>query len=410
MYDIRKISKDILYIGCSDRKLALFESAHPIPNGISYNSYLILDDKTVLMDTVDKSCSGQFFQNLEAGLDGRDLDYLIIHHMEPDHCALIEDVVALYPEVKIFTTAKSVALIKQFFDFDIDSRVIVVKEGDTLNTGKHEFVFTLAPMVHWPEVMVSYDKTDKVLYSADAFGSFGAINGNLFDTGIDFEKDYLDEARRYYTNIVGKYGPQVQMLLKKLSALEIEAIYPLHGLIIKENITKYIEKYDKWSKYEAEKKSVLIAYSSVYGGTENAANILAGKLADKGINSIKMYDVSQTHYSYVLSDAFKYSHIVFATTTYNNGVFETMENLLHNIAAHNLQNRKVVLIQNGSWAPTCGQAMKTILEGLKGTEIIDESICIKSALKEEQLSELDCLADKIALSIKESEKVLQTVG
>ena len=409
MYDIRKISEDIIYIGCSDRRLALFESAYPIPNGVSYNSYLILDEKPVLMDTVDKACSGQFFQNLEAGLDGRNLDYLIVHHMEPDHCALLEDVISVYPEVKIVTTAKSVTLIKQFFDFDIDSNAMIVKDGDTLNTGHHEFRFYSAPMVHWPEVMVSYDKSEKILYSADAFGSFGAINGNIFDNGIDFEKDYLDEARRYYTNIVGKYGAQVQMLLKKLAAFDIQSIYPLHGLIIKDNIAKFIEKYDLWSKYEPEEKSVLIAYSSVYGGTENAINILGGKLAERGIKGIKMYDVSHTHSSYVLSDAFKYSHIVFATTTYNNGIFESMEHLLHNISAHNLQNRKIVLIQNGSWAPTCGQAMKTILENLKGTEIIDESICIKSALKEEQLSELDCLADKITLSLKESEKVLQSV-
>ena len=399
MYDIRKISDDIFYIGCSDRHLALFESAYPIPNGVSYNSYLINDEKTVLMDTVDKACSGQFFQNLDAALDGRELDYLVVHHMEPDHCALLEDVISIYPEVKIVTTAKSVALIKQFFDFDIDSHVMVVKEGDELDTGRHKFVFTLAPMVHWPEVMVSYDKTDKALYSADAFGSFGAINGTLFDTNVDFEKDYLDEARRYYTNIVGKYGPQVQMLLKKAANLDIKVIYPLHGLIIKNNITKFIEKYDKWSRYEAEEKSVLIAYSSVYGGTENAVNILAGKLADKGVGDIKMYDVSHIHPSYVLSDAFKYSHIVFATTTYNNGIFETMEHLLHNIAAHNLQNRKIVLIQNGSWAPTCGNSMKTILEPLKGTEIVDESICIKSTLKEEQLSEINIVTDKIIDSL-----------
>lgn len=400
MYDIRKISDDIFYVGCSDRRLALFESAYPIPNGISYNSYLINDEKTVLMDTVDKACSGQFFQNLEAALDGRDLNYLIVHHMEPDHCALIEDVISIYPEVKIVTTAKSVALIKQFFDFDIDSHVMVVKEGDELDTGKHKLTFAMAPMVHWPEVMVTYDKTDKALYSADAFGSFGAINGNLFDTDIDFEKNYLDEARRYYTNIVGKYGPQVQMLLKKASALDIQTIYPLHGVIIKNNIAKFVEKYDRWSRYEAEENSVLIAYSSVYGGTENAVNILAGKLADKGVKGLKMYDVSHTHSSYVLSDAFKYSHIVFATTTYNNGIFESMEHLLHNIAAHNLQNRKIVLIQNGSWAPTCGNAMKNILEPLKGTEIIDESICIKSALKEEQLELLDNVADKIVGSLK----------
>ena len=399
MQDIRKISNDLFYIGCSDRRLALFESAYPVPQGISYNSYLLLDEKTVLFDTVDKVCSVQFFENLRSGLNGRKLDYIIVHHMEPDHCALLEEVVRLYPDVKIVCSAKTVSLIKQFFNFNIDNHALLVKEGDTLNTGKHEFTFLMAPMVHWPEVMVSYDKTDKALYSADAFGSFGAINGNLFDADVNWERDYLDEARRYYTNIVGKYGAQVQMLLKKASALDINVIYPLHGLIIKDNIGLFIEKYDKWSRYEAEEKSVLIAYSSVYGGTENTVNILAGKLADRGVKGIKMYDVSQTHSSYVLSDAFKYSHIVFATTTYNNGIFETMEHLIHNISAHNLQNRKVVLIQNGSWAPTCGNAMKTILEGLKGIDIIDESICIKSALKEEQLAELDTLADKMVSSL-----------
>lgn len=399
MYNIRKLSEDLLYIGCSDRRLSLFESAYPVPNGISYNSYLLKDEKTVLFDTVDKACSAQFFENLEAGLDGNSLDYLVIHHMEPDHCALLEDVISIYPEAKIICTAKTVALIKQFFNFDVDSKVMVVKEGDTLNTGKHELVFTPAPMVHWPEVMVTYDKKDKALYSADAFGSFGAINGNLTDAGVNFESDYLDEARRYYTNIVGKYGLQVQMLLKKLNGLDIQNIYPLHGLVIKDNIKAFVEKYDKWSKYEAEAKSVLIAYSSVYGGTENAVNILAGMLADKGVKNIKMYDVSQTHASYVLSDAFKYSHIIFATTTYNNGIFETMENLLHNISSHNLQNRKVVIIQNGSWAPSCGGQIKTMLEKIPGTEILDDSICIKSTLKEEQLDELECLAEKIKNSL-----------
>ncbi len=399
MYDIRKITEDVTYIGCSDRRLSLFESAYPIPNGISYNSYLLSDEKTVLFDTVDRACSSQFFANLEAALETRELDYLVVQHMEPDHCAMLEDVAALYPNVKVVCTQKTLGLIKQFFDFDIDSHAMLVKEGDTLNTGNHELTFYMAPMVHWPEVMVTYDKTDKALYSADAFGSFGAINGNLIDEGVDFEKEYLSEARRYYTNIVGKYGMQVQMLLKKAANLEINTIYPLHGLIIKDNISKFVEKYDKWSKYQPEENSVLIAYSSVYGGTENAVNILAGMLADRGVRNIKMYDVSQTHHSYVISDAFKYSHIVFATTTYNNGVFETMENLLHNLAAHNLQNRKVVLIQNGSWAPVCGGLMKTILEKLQGTQIIDESLCIKSALKEEQLPELDAIADRIIDSI-----------
>ena len=399
MYNIRKLSDDLLYIGCSDRRLSLFESAYPIPNGISYNSYLLKDQKTVLFDTVDKACSSQFFENLEAGLDGRDLDYLVIHHMEPDHCALLEGVITIHPNTKIVCTAKTVALIKQFFDFDIDARVNIVKEGDILNTGKHELIFTPAPMVHWPEVMVTYDKTDKALYSADAFGSFGAINGNLTDEGVNFECDYLGEARRYYTNIVGKYGMQVQMLLKKVANYDIQTIYPLHGLIIKDNIKNFIEKYDKWSRYEAEENSVLIAYSSVYGGTENAVNILAGILADKGIKGIKMYDVSQINSSYVLADTFKYSHIVFATTTYNNGIFESMEHLLHDISAHNLQNRKIVLIQNGSWAPACSGQMKAILEKLPGTEIIDDSLCIKSTLKEYQLDELECLAEKIKNSL-----------
>ena len=401
MYNIRKITDDLIYIGCSDRRLSLFESAYPIPNGISYNSYLLKDDKTVLFDTVDKSCSEQFFENLEAGLDGKSLDYIVVHHMEPDHCALLENVAKKYKDAKIVCTAKTSDLVKQFFNFDIDSRVITVKEGDTLNTGKHEFVFYMAPMVHWPEVMVSYDKNEKSLFSADAFGSFGAISGNIFDNEVDWERDYLDEARRYYTNIVGKYGTQVQMLLKKAANLEIKVIYPLHGLIIKNNINLFIEKYDKWSKYEPEEKSVLIAYTSVYGGTENAVNILSGKLADKGIKNIKMFDVSQTHYSYILSDIFKYSHIIFATTTYNMGIFESMENLLNALLAHNLQNKKVVLIQNGSWAPACGSLMRALIEKSKGTEIIDESLCIKSTLKETQLNELDEIADKIFNSLNQ---------
>ena len=355
MFDIRKITQDLLYIGCSDRRLALFESAYPIKDGVSYNSYLLLDEKTVLFDTVDKHCAEQFYENLEAGLNGRKLDYVIVHHMEPDHCALLSSIAQKYPQARFVCTAKTVQMIKQFFNFDIESRVQIVKEGDSLNTGKHELQFVMAPMVHWPEVMVSYDKTDKILFSADAFGSFGAINGNLFDTEVDWKRDYLDEARRYYTNIVGKYGIQVQALLKKASGLDIKMICPLHGLIIKENIALFVEKYDKWSTYTPEEKSVLIAYSSVYGGTENAVNILAGKLADKGIKNIKMYDVSATHSSFILSDAFKYSHIVLATTTYNAGIFESMENFLNSLIAHNLQNRKFVIIQNGSWAPSCGK-------------------------------------------------------
>ena len=395
MYNIRNITEDLIYLGCSDRRLALFESAYPVKDGISYNSYLLKDEKTVLFDTVDKACAEQFYENLEAGLAGRKLDYVIVQHMEPDHCALLSEVVSRYPEVKIVCTVKTVAMIKQFFNFDIDSRAQVVKEGDILNTGSHELQFIMAPMVHWPEVMVTYDKIAKILFSADAFGSFGAINGNLYDDEVNWECDYLSEARRYYTNIVGKYGMQVQMLLKKAAGLDINMICPLHGLIIRKNIGLFVEKYDKWSTYTPEENSVLIAYTSVYGGTESAVNLLAAKLADKGVKNIKMFDVSMTHPSFVLAEAFKYSHIVLATTTYNAGIFESMDAFLRILETHNLQNRKYVLIQNGSWAPTCGKQMREILEKIKGSEILDDAICIKSTMKDEQFVQMDNVVNTI---------------
>ena len=389
MHNTRNIDKDLFYIGCSDRRLQLFESAYPIPEGVSYNSYLLKDEKNVLFDTVDKLCSCQFFKNLESALAGETLDYLVVQHMEPDHAALISEVKRRYPEVKIVCTAKAQAMMKQFFEFDIDSSIMLVKEGDVLNTGKHELQFVMAPMVHWPEVMVTYDKTTGTLFSADAFGSFGAINGNLFDDEVDWEKDYLDEARRYYTNIVGKYGLQVQMLLKKAAGIDIKMICPLHSLIIRKNIGLFVEKYDKWSTYMPEEKGVVIAYSSVYGGTEASVELLAAKLADKGIKNIKMYDVSYTHHSKILAEAFKYSHLVLATTTYNAGIFESMQAFLESLVAHNLQNRKVVLIENGSWAPTCGSQMRLTLEKMKGIEFLTDALCIKSTLKQEQIAELD---------------------
>lgn len=392
MHNIRKITDDLIYIGCSDRKLALFESAYKVPDGVSYNSYLLKDEKNVLFDTVDKSCDVQFFKNLKAALGENKLDYLVIHHMEPDHAALIEYVIEKYPETQIVCTAKAEQMIKQFFDFDFNA--LIVKEGDTLNTGKHELQFVLAPMVHWPEVMVTYDKTTKTLFSADAFGSFGAISGNLYDNLN------IDEARRYYTNIVGKYGMQVQMLLKKASGLDIGMICPLHGTILKNDIKLAFEKYNKWSLYEPEEKGVLIAYSSVYGGTENVLEILAGKLADKGVESIKMFNMSYADSSKVLAEAFKYSHIVMGSTTYNTGVFESMHAFLHQIISHNLQNRKFVLIENGSWAATCGNIMRTELEKLKGTEFLNDNFCIKSTLKEEQITELDNVVNTIVNSLK----------
>jgi len=400
MQNIRKITEDLLYIGCSDRRIQLFESAYPVPDGVSYNSYLLKDEKNVLFDTVDKVCSCQFFENLEAGLKGEKLDYLVVQHMEPDHAALIQELVRRYPEVKIVCTAKAQAMIKQFFEFDIDSCVQTVKEGDVLNTGKHELTFIMAPMVHWPEVMVTFDKTKGILFSADAFGSFGAINGNLFDDEVDWKRDYLDEARRYYTNIVGKYGMQVQMLLKKASNLDIKMICPLHSLIIRQNIGLFVEKYDKWSSYTPEENSVLIVYSSVYGNTENTVEILAGKLADKGIKNIKMFDISFNHSSRVLSEAFKASHIVLATTTYNCGIFESMKEFLDSLVAHNLQKRKYVIIQNGSWMPTCGMTIKSEIEKLSGSEILTEIFNIKSTLKGENLVDLDNVVNTIEKSLK----------
>lgn len=399
MHNIRKLTEDLFYIGCSDRRLQLFESAYPIPNGISYNSYLLKDEKTVLFDTVDKHCADLFFKNLESALEGRTLDYLIVQHMEPDHASLIEEVKRRYNEVQIVCTAKALAMVKQFFTFDIDSCVTVVKEGDTLNTGAHEFQFVMAPMVHWPEVMVTYDKTTGALFSADAFGAFGAINGNIYDSEVNWERDYLDEARRYYTNIVGKYGLQVQMLLKKVSNLKINTIYPLHGLIIKENISLFVDKYNKWSTYTPEEDGVLIAYSSVYGGTERAVEILASKLAEKGVKNIKMFDVSFSEQSIVLSEAFKVSHIVLATTTYNGEIFKSMYSFIHSLVTHNLQNRKYILVENGSWVATCGGQMRSELEKLKGSEFLTDLLCLKSTLKKEQITELDNVVITIEKSL-----------
>lgn len=400
MYNIKKIKEDLYWVGANDRRISLFESAYPVPAGISYNSYLLMDEKTVLLDTVDKSVNHQFFENIEYVLNGKNLDYLVINHMESDHCAEIQTLVNKYPSVKIVCNLKSQQMIGQFFDIEIpESSWQIVKEGDTLSTGKHNLSFLFAPMVHWPEVMVTYDSTDKILFSADAFGAFGAIDGNIFADEVDFEHRYMDEARRYYTNIVGKYGPQVQTLLKKAANLEIDMICPLHGYVWRKNLDKFIEKYQKWSTYEPEIKSVLIAYSSVYGGTQNAAEILSTKLAENGVKDIKMYDVSTVHPSYVLSDAFKYSHIVFASTTYNMGIFTSMENLLSDITAHNLQNRKVAVIHNGSWAPVCGNLISDIVSCWKNTEIISSAVQLKSTVKETNIEELENLAQQIAKSI-----------
>ena len=371
MHCVRQITQDLYWVGGSDRRLALFENVYPIPGGVSYNAYLALDEKTVLFDTVDKSVSEVFFENLAHLLDGRPLDCLVVNHMEPDHCATLSELVLRYPGVRIYTNAKAVAMIKNYFTFDIDSRVTVVKEGDSLSSGKHTYKFVMAPMVHWPEVMVTYDTVDGVLFSADAFGTFGALNGNIFADEVNFEADCLDDARRYYTNIVGKYGNQVQALLKKAAALDIKLLCPLHGPVWRRDIGWFIEKYQKWSTYTPEEDGVMIAYASVYGHTENAADIIAAKLADAGVRNVKMYDVSVTHPSVIVSEAFRVSHIVFASTTYNAGIFVNMENALHDIVAHNLQNRTIAIVENGSWAPTSGGLMRELLGRLKNTTILE---------------------------------------
>ncbi len=396
MHCIRNITEDLIYIGTSDRRLSLFENIYPIPNGMSYNSYLLKDEKTVLLDTVDHSVCLQFMENLAQALEGRKLDYLVINHMEPDHAATIGEVVLRYPEVKIVGNAKTFGMIKQFFDFDVDSRAVVVKEGDTLVAGKHSLTFVMAPMVHWPEVMVTYDVKDKILFSADAFGSFGALNGHLYADEINVEYQYLDEARRYYTNIVGKYGPSVQALLKKATALEINMICPLHGLVWRKDIGWFIEKYNLWSSYTPETDGVVIAYASIYGNTENAVNILANMLSEKNIRNIAVYDVSATHSSIIVSEAFKYNKLVFAASTYNADIFPPMEYVLKEIKAHNLQNRTVALLQNGTWAPAAGNLMKAIVESMKNITLLENIPTIKSALKEEQLSELAQLADALS--------------
>ncbi len=399
MYCVKKIKDDLHYVGVSDRRLGLFENVFPIPRGVSYNSYVITDEKTVLMDTVDRGVSDQFFDNLRHVLNGRSLDYLVVNHMEPDHCGTMDELVLRYPEVKIVGNQKTLTMIKQFFDFNVDDRFICVGEGDTLCTGRHTFAFVMAPMVHWPEAMVTYDSTDKVLYSADAFGTFGAINGNLFADELNFESDWLPDARRYYTNIVGKYGTQVQALLKKAATIDIEMICPLHGPVWRKNVGWFIEKYSRWSTYTPEETAVMIAYASVYGDTENAANILATKLSDKGMKNIVMYDVSTTHPSVIVSEAFRCSHLVFASTTYNARIFCNMETALLDLWAHNIQNRTVALIENGSWAPTAGSLMKELLDSLKNMTILDNMVSIRSAVKEDQLLEIDHLADAIMTSI-----------
>ncbi|MBE6064463.1 FprA family A-type flavoprotein [Clostridium cochlearium] len=399
MYCVRKITEDLYWVGGNDRRLALFENIHPIPKGVSYNSYLLLDEKTVLFDTVDWSICRQFIENVKGVLGDKPLDYMVINHVEPDHAACVEEIILRYPDVKIICTDKALMFMNQF-GFNIDGKVIEVKEGDTMSFGKHEVVFVSAPMVHWPEAMVTYDTTDGILFSADAFGSFGSLDGKLFNDEVNIERDWIDEARRYYTNIVGKYGPHVQSLLKKAADLDIKIICPLHGPVWRNNLAYLLDKYNKWSSYKPEEKGVMIVYASMYGNTEAAANDLATRLVEKGMTNVVMYDVSKTHVSYLISETFKYSHVVLASVTYNLNIYPPMLNYIMDMKALNLQKRTFALIENGSWAPQSGQLMHKLLDDMKEMTILDDEMSITSTMNKEDQDSMDILADNIIKSMK----------
>ncbi len=396
MHCFRKVTEDLYWVGGSDRRLELFENIFPLTKGVSYNSYLLLDEKTVLFDAADHAIGRQFLENVKAVLDGRSLDYLIVNHMEPDHCAMIEDLALRYPDMRIIGNAKTFPMISQFFDFDLEGKSIIVKEGDTFSSGKHTLHFVMAPMVHWPEVMMTYDETDKVLFSADAFGTFGALNGNIFNDELNFDRDWLDEARRYYTNIVGKYGMQVQNVLKKAAGLDISVICPLHGPIWRTDLDYIIGKYNIWSRYEPEEKGVMIAYASMYGNTENMAEIFAASLAEAGVKSIRMHNISKTHVSELISDSFKYSHIVLAAPTYNNGIYPLMENYLEDMKALTLQKRTVAILGNGTWAPQSTKLITAKIGDMKNMRLLDGAVTLKSAVKDSQMEEIGSLARQIA--------------
>jgi len=395
MQNTRKVTDDIIWVGCNDRRLAMFENIFPLQNGVSYNSYLVTDEKITLFDTMDSNETEQFIENVDYILEGKAVDYLVIQHMEPDHCANIGRLLRKFPEMKLVVNVKTVKMVEQFFHAVETDKLVVVKEGDTLNTGKHTFTFVMAPMVHWPEVMVTYDSTEKVLFSADAFGTFGALNGNIFNDEVDFEKDWIHEARRYYANIVGKYGVPVQGLLKKATNLDIQVICPLHGPVWRSELGYFIDKYDKWSKYEPEDKEVVIIYGSIYGHTEAAANALATKLAIKGLKKIKVYDVSKTHVSDLIAEIFRASHIVLACSTYNGGIYPPMHNLLADMKALAVQNRTVAIMENGTWAPAAGRLMLKELEEMKNITVLDMKLAIKSALQNDREAELDAFAQQI---------------
>ena len=381
------ISKDIIYIGADDKDLDLFESQYIVPNGMAYNSYLIKDEKVVVMDTIDKRKSEEWLENLENALDGRTPDYLVVSHMEPDHAYNIGVLAKKYRNMKIVGNVKTFDFINQFFNIpNLEERKVVVKEGDELNIGNNTLQFFMAPMVHWPEVMFTYEKTEKILFSADAFGKFGTL---------DTDEDWACEARRYYFNIVGKYGPQVQAVLKKLFGIEVKTICPLHGPILKDNLEYYISKYDIWSSYKPEDDGVFIAYASIHGNTEEAAHKMKKILEEKGAKKVAIADLSRDDFAEAIEDAFRYDKIILAASSYNMGVFPPMENFLRMLASKNYQNRKIGLIENGTWAPSSGKCMKEIIEKMKDIKLCENMVTIKSRLNEESEKKLYELADEI---------------
>ena len=423
MQNTQTISQHLVYIGVSDRRTALFENVYPIPRGVSYNSYLLLDDVTVLFDTCDAAVATQFLENLEAALYGRALDYIVVQHMEPDHAATLGDVLLRHPEATVVCTAKAAQMMEQFFGSK-PAKLQAVKESDEILTGHHRLTFIMAPMVHWPEVMMTYDQTDGVLFSADAFGTFGALSGNLFADEVNFEGEWLNDARRYFTNIVGKYGQPVQTVLKKAAALDIKMICPLHGPVWRAEVGErssevsdasansefrvpnsdlikwFIGKHDLWSRYEPEDRGVVVIYASIYGHTEAAALRLCSLLAERGVKGIKAYDASRTHVSKLLAECFRVSHIVLASSTYNNGIFTPMENLLADLKAHALQNRTWALIENGSWAPNSGKLMRAMVEEMKDMTVLGDTFTLKSAMQPAQGNDLAELADLIVANLK----------
>lgn len=380
------IAKDILYIGVNDHSIDLFEGQYIVPNGMSYNSYAIIDDKIAIMDTVDAAFTEEWLGNIKAALGGKKPDYLVVHHMEPDHSANIANFVNEYPEAKIVSSAKAFSMMKNFFGTDFADRQVVVGGGDTLSLGKHELTFVTAPMVHWPEVIVSYDSTDKILFSADAFGKFGAL---------DADEDWACEARRYYFGIVGKYGAQVQLLLKKASALDIQTICPLHGPILTENLGYYLNLYNTWSSYQTESDGVMIAYTSVYGNTKKAVLKLEELLKEKGCPKVAVNDLARCDMAEAVEDAFRYGKIVLATTTYNGEIFPFMREFINHLTERNFQNKTVGLIENGSWAPLAAKVMREMLEKSKNLTFTENTVKIMSALNAESTAQLEALADEL---------------